>query len=121
MHFKQSLEHIKKPTTYLFHRVLKNIALKSVCLNVYFLFQECCKWSAQNPGKVPDPWYKLNFRPKPLPPKPKPKPKPVKEKKEKELTKKQKEKLEKVRLLFLVVSKFAKTFRLSKQLQKVLI
>merc|ERR1719422_2250366 len=53
----------------------------------YTVLEECCKWSAQNPGKVPDPWYKLNFRPKPIP---------VKEKKEKELTKKQKEKLEKV-------------------------
>ena len=52
--------------------------------------QECCKWSAQNPGKVPDPRYKLKFRPKEKPVKIK------KEKKEKELTKKQKEKLEKV-------------------------
>ena len=54
------------------------------------IFQECCKWSAQNPGKVPDPRYKLKFRPKEKPVKIK------KEKKEKELTKKQKEKLEKV-------------------------
>ena len=57
---------------------------------IYVLFQECCKWSAQNPGKIPDPWYKLKFRPKEKPVKIK------KEKKEKELTKKQKEKLEKV-------------------------
>ena len=57
---------------------------------IFFLLQECCKWSAQNPGKIPDPWYKLKFRPKEKPVKIK------KEKKEKELTKKQKEKLEKL-------------------------
>ena len=59
-------------------------------LLLLFSVQECCKWSAQNPGKVPDPRYKLKFRPKEKPVKIK------KEKKEKELTKKQKEKLEKV-------------------------
>ena len=65
----------------------------SVCLHFIdiLFFQECCKWSAQNPGKIPDPWYKLKFRPKEKPVKIK------KEKKEKELTKKQKEKLEKVK------------------------
>ena len=64
----------------------------NLCLHFFndILFQECCKWSAQNPGKIPDPWYKLKFRPKEKPVKIK------KEKKEKELTKKQKEKLEKV-------------------------
>ena len=64
-----------------------------VCISLIFFFQECCKWSAQNPGKIPDPWYKLKFRPKEKPVKIK------KEKKEKELTKKQKEKLEKVKRL----------------------
>ena len=59
-------------------------------LLLLFSVQECCKWSAQNPGKVPDPRFKLKFRPKEKPVKIK------KEKKEKELTKKQKEKLEKV-------------------------
>ena len=66
-------------------------------------FQECCKWSAQNPGKTPDPWYKLKFRPKPVKPKPV---KEKKEKKEKELTKKQKEKLEKVKVLFSYIAIF---------------
>merc|ERR1712154_648163 len=28
----------------------------------YTVLEECCKWSAQNPGKTPDPWYKLKFR-----------------------------------------------------------
>ena len=68
-------------------------------------FQECCKWSAQNPGKTPDPWYKLKFRPKPVKPKPV---KEKKEKKEKELTKKQKEKLEKVKVLLSFILQFYK-------------
>jgi len=56
----------------------------------YNVLEDVCKWSAQNVGKHPDPWYKLKFRPKE---------KPVKVKKEKpvkELTEKQKKKLEKV-------------------------
>ena len=58
-------------------------------------FQDVCKWSAQNFGKHPDPWYKLKFRPKEV------KVKIKKEKPVKELTEKQKKKLEKVRNLHL--------------------
>ena len=73
-------------------------------LLLLFSVQECCKWSAQNPGKVPDPRYKLKFRPKEKPVKIK------KEKKEKELTKKQKEKLEKVNNLLLALREFICSF-----------
>ena len=66
---------------------------------IFSVFQDVCKWSAQNLGKTPDPWYKLKFRPKEVKVKIK---KEVikKEKPPKELTKKQKEKLEKVSIFW---------------------
>jgi hypothetical protein len=51
----------------------------------FFYSQEMAKWSSQNFGKYPDPWYKLRFKPPPD------KKKKEKVKKVKEILKKEKE------------------------------
>jgi hypothetical protein len=47
------------------------------------MFQECAKWIREY-GKLPDPWYKLKFKPKEKPVKKKKEPKEKKEKVKKE-------------------------------------